>query len=567
VKALWYGTTQDGRIVGGLTPVDISAIADDPQTPLSVDLRGLKASGAGPMWTAATSVAGVQAVLISGLDPRAHQLRYALNEAIDGPSAGALLSVGSLAALRGTNVSGTTTMTGTVLPDGSVGVVSGVAEKLRAAAAAGYTRVLVPTGLQRVFDDRTGKVIDLAQLGRSLGVQVVPVKSVPDAYSLITGQKKEGSARRPPPIDPRILQMLTRRSHALIAAAKRYVAELPAGLPRVSAWVRAAERALARNDPILAFAASAEAAQAAKIEVALARLHASAKHSTLSELVAEIRRGEARSVKAIRAQVLRTAETPVSTIAQLTALADTLAWGAFAMTSGTVAQQRLESVRSKADLDEIVQFLEVARFEAGTYMRACAESLRYLGKRPIGPGTVGRVNADADLLAYAADTNRTYADSLGLQESKASYLRALIEQSDAQNRTVSPVLAQLKGARARAAWRLSLGLLEYVETTQLVNDLTYRSAAGVNGPPNLEPIKDYATVRTQALNADEIARRRIGDIAAAGLDPSFVQWNSEWGADLAFRHLPQTTSEQALHGLEFQWFAVLQGRLLTGLSR
>ena len=55
-------------------------------------------------------------------------------------------------------------------------------------------------------------------------------------------------------------------------------------------------------------------------------------------------------------------------------------------------------------------------------------------------------------------------------------------------------------------------------------------------------------------------------IAAAGLDPSYLQWNSRWGAQLAFRRLPRTTDEQTLHGLEYQWFAVLQSRLLTALS-
>jgi Lon protease (S16) C-terminal proteolytic domain len=574
VKALWYGTANNGRVVAGLTRVDIAAVRDDPRTPLAVDVRGLRASGAGPMWTAATSVAGVQAVLISGVDPRVRQLRYSLREAIDGPSAGGLLSVGSLAALRGSKISKTTTMTGTVLPDGSVGRVSGVAEKLRAAAADGFTRVLVPAGLQSVFDTKTGRVIDLTALGTSLGVQVTPVKSVPDAYALITGRTVRSSAHRPPPIDPGILRMLTRRSRALMAEAKRQVNELSgraersgsAGVPHISALVRAAEQALATRDPVLAFAAASEAAQAGRLAVASARLHAAARHATLRELAAQISRGAERSLAAIRAQVRRTAEMPVTKVAQLTALADTLSWGAFAMTSINVAQNRLEKVRSKADLEEIVQFLEVARFEAATYMTACAESLHFLGNRPLTDDTVGQVNAYADLFAYAADTNRTYANSLGLRTTDASYLGQLIEQSDALMRADSPPIRGLHAPNAVAAWRLSVALLEYVETTQQVNDLTYRNGNGKDGPPNLAPIKDPATVRTQAFNADEIAQRRIRDIAAAGLDPAFVQWNSQWGADLAFRRLPNTTGEQTLHGLEFQWFAVLQARLLTGLG-
>ncbi len=130
-----------------------------------------------------------------------------------------------------------------------------------------------------------------------------------------------------------------------------------------------------------------------------------------------------------------------------------------------------------------------------------------------------------------------------------------------------PAFRDLRSPTAIPAVRMSVALLEYVESTQLVNDLTERTASGNDGPPNLAPIKDPQTVRTQARNADEIARGRIRAISAAGLDPSFVQWNSRWGADLAFGRLPDTTGEQTLHGLEFQWFAVLQGRLLTALSR
>ncbi len=106
-----------------------------------------------------------------------------------------------------------------------------------------------------------------------------------------------------------------------------------------------------------------------------------------------------------------------------------------------------------------------------------------------------------------------------------------------------------------------------MESTQLVNDLTYRNSSGNDGPPNLAPIKNPLTVRTQAQTADAIARTVVREVAAEGRDTSFVQWNSQWGADLALGRLPNRTQEQTLHGLEFQWFAVLQGRLLVALER
>ncbi|MSY22787.1 MAG: hypothetical protein F2668_07390, partial [Actinobacteria bacterium] len=220
VQALWYGTSSEGQVVSGVTPVEITAVADDPDSPLAVDLRGLQAEGAGPMWTAATSVAAVQAVLESGVDPRIGQLQYSLNEEIDGPSAGALMTVGSLAAIAGEQISESITMTGTVLPDGSVGAVAGIPAKIRAAAEAGFTQVLIPVGSEVSVDPSTKLAVDTIDQGKSLGVKVTPVGSIPEAYALLTGKLLEKSLAAPRPIDSGILQLLRTRSEGLIVSAQ-----------------------------------------------------------------------------------------------------------------------------------------------------------------------------------------------------------------------------------------------------------------------------------------------------------------------------------------------------------
>jgi hypothetical protein len=567
VEALWYGETASGNIVGGVTPVDISAVGDDPATPLSVALSKLKAAGAGPMWTAATTVAGTQAVLVSGIDPRVEQLRYALHEAIDGPSAGALMSVGSLAAIHGTTLDGSITMTGTVLPDGSVGPVSGVPEKLRAAKEAGFTEVMIPAAT-RATDVRTGKPVDLGAVARSLGVKVTPIASVPAAYARMTGSAERTPGRAAPPVDPGILRMLARRSRSLIATTRRAPGARSGPAQReITVLLAAAERALRRDDPELAFTAAAEAAQDADEEAASARLGATAGEETLAERADAVLREVARAKRQIRDQVKTVAEMPVTTISQLTALPDALAWGTFALTSMDVARKRLEAVPSEQELDEIVRFVAVARFEAATYMATTAESVRFLGGRPITnlERTLGMFDAYTDLIADAADANRRYAESLKLA-GEDTYLADLIEQSDALTAGVHPAFADLRGPTGRSALRLAAALLEYVETTQLVNDLTQHQSDALQTPPNLAPIKDPQTLQIQARSANQIANAQVRRIAAAGLDPSYVRWNNRWGADLAFRRLPGTTAEQRLHGLEYQWFAVLQARLLMALS-
>jgi len=402
---------------------------------------------------------------------------------------------------------------------------------------------------------------------------VTPVESVPKAYSLMTAQPAHGFERRPAPISPGILRMLTRRSRALIAVAGRQVADLPRGagvasknVSEIRGLVRAARRALSREDPVYAFTASSEAALSGQQAVAVAAVRAAARRATPHALAARIARSALRSRAAIREQVRATAELPVTRIAQLTALSDTLSWGAFALTSIEVAEKRLKTVGTEAQLEEIVRFLETARFEAANYMTACASSLAFLGRHRISSRTIGLLNAYADLIAYAANANRRYADSIGLRLSKASYLGQLLDESDNLTDAASPTFPTLSGPTAKPALRLSVALLEYVESTQVVNDLTYRSSSGIEAPPNLAPIKDPVVVRAQARTADTIASEQARELTAADRDPSFVQWNSRWGADLAFGRLPNTTQEQRLHGLEFQWFAVLQSRLLDALA-
>ncbi len=65
---------------------------------------------------------------------------------IGGPSAGAALTVATIAALEGKQVRPDAAITGTILPDGSIGPIGGVIEKAAASAENGLTLLLVPEG-------------------------------------------------------------------------------------------------------------------------------------------------------------------------------------------------------------------------------------------------------------------------------------------------------------------------------------------------------------------------------------------------------------------------------------
>ncbi|MEM5814438.1 MAG: S16 family serine protease [Candidatus Aenigmatarchaeota archaeon] len=77
--------------------------------------------------------------LIYGIDARNVSL-------VGGPSAGAALTVATIAALRGEQPKGDVMITGTIEANGTIGPVGGILEKARAAKAAGMTVFLVPTG-------------------------------------------------------------------------------------------------------------------------------------------------------------------------------------------------------------------------------------------------------------------------------------------------------------------------------------------------------------------------------------------------------------------------------------
>jgi len=64
--------------------------------------------------------------------------------AVDGPSAGALMTLLTIAALENSTVNDSVTLTGTIDSEGNVGPISGVIEKAEAAKAGGKTLILFP---------------------------------------------------------------------------------------------------------------------------------------------------------------------------------------------------------------------------------------------------------------------------------------------------------------------------------------------------------------------------------------------------------------------------------------
>src|SRR5690606_30485563 len=100
--------------------------------------------GAGLSTRAAGWMAAVVASTILGIDLFDYTLSFEMPGHSDGPSAGGLMTAALAAALRGHSILPHATMTGTIQPDGTIGPVGGISQKIQGAAQAGKTLVLFP---------------------------------------------------------------------------------------------------------------------------------------------------------------------------------------------------------------------------------------------------------------------------------------------------------------------------------------------------------------------------------------------------------------------------------------
>ncbi|WP_456478352.1 S16 family serine protease [Geoglobus ahangari] len=120
---------------------------------------------------------------------------------VGGPSAGAVMTIATIAALENLTLRDDVFMTGMIYPDGSIGPVGGIPYKLEAAAESGAKVFLIPKGqryvkVQETKEIKRGpfviispetKTVDLVEYGRKLGVKVVEVENINEALRYYAG--------------------------------------------------------------------------------------------------------------------------------------------------------------------------------------------------------------------------------------------------------------------------------------------------------------------------------------------------------------------------------------------
>ncbi len=202
LDALYYQQTSEGA-KGGTSSIQVRIRPAAKPGELRVGFFQEEVQGTGQQWQSSGWVAVLLASMLEGINPTDYEFSFSSGGWIDGPSAGCLMTVGVLAALRNEKVREDATMTGTINPDGTVGPVGGIPHKLDGAAKAGKKLVLVPIGQRYDYDTNQEKLVDLVEAGQKLGVEVREVGTIFDAYEALTGhalpRPAAGSTPQMPP--------------------------------------------------------------------------------------------------------------------------------------------------------------------------------------------------------------------------------------------------------------------------------------------------------------------------------------------------------------------------------
>ncbi|NOQ33763.1 MAG: hypothetical protein GQ567_06175, partial [Methanosarcinales archaeon] len=143
---------------------------------------------------------------ITGTDPEAHDFFYVIHSdspVIGGPSAGAAMTVATVAALENWTVDQGVVMTGMINPDGSIGAVGGIPAKLNVSVRHGAHTFLIPPGQGNITEivqviEQDGPSVTISdelvttnviELGAARGVEVREIDDIRDAVYAYTGNE------------------------------------------------------------------------------------------------------------------------------------------------------------------------------------------------------------------------------------------------------------------------------------------------------------------------------------------------------------------------------------------
>ena len=179
---------QEGKEVGSCGALPMEVTISSNRASMRVSISDNTSGGSGASIRASVWNAAITAAMLKNNPMNGARISVDFDGNVDGPSAGGMICLGILSALDGRQVPDDFAMTGTILPDGTIGLVGGVMHKIQAAASSGkIKRVAIPAFQRFEIDPNTKEYVDLFRLGEELGVVVKPVTSVEEVFRFCHG--------------------------------------------------------------------------------------------------------------------------------------------------------------------------------------------------------------------------------------------------------------------------------------------------------------------------------------------------------------------------------------------
>ncbi|MGQ9730581.1 MAG: S16 family serine protease [Candidatus Zipacnadales bacterium] len=589
VAALWYSPNADEKQYG----ISSVTVAIEPKHDIGVwvGFSANEAQGTEEAWRAAAWEATLVASLTYGIDLQQYAPTYTVKGPIDGPSASALLAVAVLAGLKGDKIRPNTTLTGTIVPNGTIAPVNGVAAKVRAAAKNGIKLVLIPEGQGQSLDPVTQGATDLKKLGARLGVKVHEVADLAEAYNILTGGSLAVRTRseRDPTLPSKIHEYLESRTkewleqyqkefdqcHALVEAEGSAIG----AEEQLEAARRYAERAqvlLEEGKAAAGYDHAVAAAFQASATVDVLRTYAHLKSKGLAATAKELAPRDDRDEE-LAIAAAKIADQMPATVDGLMASAD--AFGLVAQAGGMLAARKTlqETLKSSPSGIEPIQTLFRAAILKGLdrhWLEAAYDRVMLRGSakgRPLGRDdplnawavTIHRT-ASANLVYLKAGLIEETARRLGLHPNR---LRKAMEYGDPTYlcaQTGMEALPTLQGCitgkEETDAAMLGTAVMAYAASAMLATKL-YSLQAQVDEEAQTIGLSDVKALDRLLTSAATQARTDITVAQRMDLEatiPTFYY--------LVAQEYAKGNVEERLEALQYYWQASLYAKIATLLA-
>lgn len=579
VEVLWYGTQPDGSILGGTlqSSVNLRRLAEG----VGIDVAGISASGAGEVWTASAWTAAVLSLLFYGGVPDGIELAIEVADTIDGPSAGGLITTAALADLIGAELQPGVSMTGTIYPNGAIGPVGGIPEKLRAARDAGLITVAVPDVKRRAVDPRTNEEVDVAELADELGIEVIFVKSLHEARAVLFSEdplSHDNSEDVPVPSTDIESSFSEKAADLAGRLADLSVSDAPQSNRGATAEslrsVLDAERAAFKpgapdtdRDLLPSYFTAAAVERRVLAWNAATEVTDLAATQGIDDAITELRRRATATSAAARQVALDVASTPVDSIEQLMAVVDVTEWATDAIEVAEAVHYRLgiSSAASPMALGVFAGELATQDYHLTFTIDDVLSAALSFGATPLRGETLGELRVFTAVLEAAVDAN-TAVLRLKATGGAQTLDTDVLDAFEASDKVIAEVAEEAASEQARTIIVLADKISRYVATSKLLNlERTASSTDGLlRGLSLVDPDLFDAQIDL-AVETSDMAARTVSD---RGGDPGYFLWETQWAKALADGDNAGILDDNdRVAALSRLWFANINERILVALTR